>query len=494
MDDSPSIKTGKPESDPHTLPRFKLGMNKIGIGSLSFPSASIDINKGGNGNGNGNGNWNKDGNANSFSSSIPIVSVNHTGVPGSFVSSSLTDGIQDSKDDERLDDATPVYNNDDADYNEDINSNNDSSFLSQKTSNAKVLSKRLSRHFASKLRLDEFLQISLAANGGGSGGGDSKKFVKPISMENDILDGSSYGSATHPQGITESGLDIIDEPELTNQLNSETEDIENTDEREQFEMETEDNLLDNGKLGSDKDNLKNDNDSKNFEIDPSLKDNKLIGDRIPSIENENNTTTGIQVAAPVKNIVECGLDDGEEYEDIDVEYLADQKQQQENVLPNNNFGSNNNTTVENDTQDTDDAGDGKDSGIADEDEDEDEGNKSTSDEDESNGQHEDESDDPLNVKELALSFDYLTYKIQDRVKTLSENIEVNLSFSKSNYEMEIFKITENLEHVKMLIKECDYLNDEFSKLEQINLISRDFVSRLTKLDKRLKIQLKNLKK
>ncbi|GMG00349.1 unnamed protein product [[Candida] boidinii] len=124
--------------------------------------------------------------------------------------------------------------------------------------------------------------------------------------------------------------------------------------------------------------------------------------------NENNTTTGIQVAAPVKNIVECGLDDGEEYEDIDVEYLADQKQQQENVLPNNNFGSNNNTTVENDTQDTDDAGDGKDSGIADEDEDEDEGNKSTSDEDESNGQHEDESDDPLNVKELALSFDYLT--------------------------------------------------------------------------------------
>ncbi|GMF06219.1 unnamed protein product [[Candida] boidinii] len=108
--------------------------------------------------------------------------------------------------------------------------------------------------------------------------------------------------------------------------------------------------------------------------------------------------------------------------------------------------------------------------------------------------YEDESDDPLNVKELALSFDYLTYKIQDRVKTLSENIEVNLSFSKSNYEMEIFKITENLEHVKMLIKECDYLNDEFSKLEQINLISRDFVSRLTILDKRLKIQLKNLKK
>ncbi|GMF63580.1 unnamed protein product [[Candida] boidinii] len=120
-------------------------------------------------------------------------------------------------------------------------------------------------------------------------------------MENDILNGSSYGSATHSQGITESGLDIIDEPELANQLDSETEDIENTDEREQFEMETEDNLLD-GKLGSDKDNLKNDNDSENIEIYPSLKANKLIGDRIPSIENENTTTTGIQVAAPVKNI------------------------------------------------------------------------------------------------------------------------------------------------------------------------------------------------
>ncbi|GMF07670.1 unnamed protein product [[Candida] boidinii] len=199
MDDSPTIKTGKSESmfvsDPHALPRFKLGINNIGIGSLSFPSASIDINKGGNGNGNGNGNWNKDDNASSltFPSSIPIVSVNHTGVPGSFVSSSLTDDIQDSKDDERLGDATAVYNNDDTDYNEDINSNNDSSFSSQKTSTAKVLSKRLSRHFASKLRLDEFLQ-KLAANGGGGGGGgggDSKKFVKAISMENDILNGSS---------------------------------------------------------------------------------------------------------------------------------------------------------------------------------------------------------------------------------------------------------------------------------------------------------------
>ncbi|OWB72217.1 hypothetical protein B5S31_g1924 [[Candida] boidinii] len=506
MNGRPSIETGKSESmvvsGSHTLPRFTLGLNNIGIRPISIPSASIDINKGEiiNGNGNGNGNIKGD-NSNSltYPSSIPIVSVNNTGVPGSFVSSILNDDLQDNKDDERLGDYTDVYHNDDTDFNEYNDNNNDSSFSSQRTSNAKVLSKRLSRHFASKLRLDESLQSSLAANGGG----DHKKFIKPSSTENGILNGSSNGSTTSQRHITENGIDTTGEPGLTSQLDLETVDTENNDEREQFEMETEDDILDNGKLVGDKDNLKNDNDNKNIEIESNQKDNMYKGETVPTIDDINDTTREIQSSDPVTTTVECGLDDGEEYEDIDDEYLEDQqlKQHQENNLPNNNYGTTNSSNLETNAQVTDNDGEGEGEGtdIADEDddEDEDEGNTSTDDEDESNDQHgmnEDESDDPLNVKELALSFDYLTYKIQDRVKTLSENIEVNLSFSKSNYEMEIFKITENLENVKMLIRECDSLNDEFSKLEQINLISRDFVSRLTKLDKRLKIQLKNLKK
>ncbi|GMF02128.1 unnamed protein product [[Candida] boidinii] len=88
---------------------------------------------------------------------------------------------------------------------------------------------------------------------------------------------------------------------------------------------------------------------------------------------------------------------------------------QENNLPNNNYGTTNSSNLETNAQVTDNDGEGEGEGtdIADEDddEDEDEGNTSTDDEDESNDQHgmnEDESDDPLNVKELALSFDYLT--------------------------------------------------------------------------------------
>ncbi|CDK24618.1 unnamed protein product [Kuraishia capsulata CBS 1993] len=94
-------------------------------------------------------------------------------------------------------------------------------------------------------------------------------------------------------------------------------------------------------------------------------------------------------------------------------------------------------------------------------------------------------DDPLEVKSLALEFDYLIYKIQDRVKTLSDQTKDSVTAQKVNYENDIARINANIGQINDLVRECDLIENEFVKIEQISQIAKDFTMRLTQVEKKL---------
>ncbi|ODV87776.1 hypothetical protein CANARDRAFT_25990 [[Candida] arabinofermentans NRRL YB-2248] len=105
-----------------------------------------------------------------------------------------------------------------------------------------------------------------------------------------------------------------------------------------------------------------------------------------------------------------------------------------------------------------------------------------------------EDDDPLHVRELALNYDYLLFKIQEHTQQLSQKIEANVSHSKQKYENEINSIENHLRKVMELSHDCDLLNLEIDKLEQLDLITKDFTNRLVEIDQRMKIHSRKFKR
>ncbi|ODV62234.1 Cnl1p ASCRUDRAFT_24961, partial [Ascoidea rubescens DSM 1968] len=88
-------------------------------------------------------------------------------------------------------------------------------------------------------------------------------------------------------------------------------------------------------------------------------------------------------------------------------------------------------------------------------------------------------DDPLNVKQLALNFDYLIYKINDRIKSLAE--ETELSVSNKRYNVEVFiedEIQSEVVKFKDLNDQLDELLNDFLKVQQIDMIVKDFKQRI----------------
>lgn len=97
-----------------------------------------------------------------------------------------------------------------------------------------------------------------------------------------------------------------------------------------------------------------------------------------------------------------------------------------------------------------------------------------------------DGDDPLQVRQLALNYDYLMYKIQDHTIALSEKVAQNVDYTQKQNEDAIARIHEHIAAAKLLISECDRTNEEIDKLEQLQLMTRDFKDRLRGIDKRLK--------
>ncbi|QPG76322.1 hypothetical protein FOA43_003708 [Brettanomyces nanus] len=95
-------------------------------------------------------------------------------------------------------------------------------------------------------------------------------------------------------------------------------------------------------------------------------------------------------------------------------------------------------------------------------------------------------DDPLEVRRLALTFDYLMYKIQDHVTGLSDAVTQNVDYTKKQRQLELSQINRDIHDARKLISECNCINLEIDKLEQLQLMTRDFKERLTVIDSRTK--------
>ncbi|VEU20037.1 DEKNAAC100279 [Brettanomyces naardenensis] len=97
-----------------------------------------------------------------------------------------------------------------------------------------------------------------------------------------------------------------------------------------------------------------------------------------------------------------------------------------------------------------------------------------------------EEEDPLQVRRLALTFDYLMYKIQDHTTVLSEAVAQNVDYTKKQQEFEISQVNRRIKEARKIINECNRTDLEIDKLEQLQLMTRDFRDRLASLDTRLK--------
>lgn len=99
-----------------------------------------------------------------------------------------------------------------------------------------------------------------------------------------------------------------------------------------------------------------------------------------------------------------------------------------------------------------------------------------------------EPEDPLGLKELALNYDYLIYKINDYVKNLSEQTFESVCLKDKMIKEEILgkklDLDNEMERVDHLIAKCDELELEFLKLDQLNLFIDDFKKRVKNLENR----------
>lgn len=97
-----------------------------------------------------------------------------------------------------------------------------------------------------------------------------------------------------------------------------------------------------------------------------------------------------------------------------------------------------------------------------------------------------EEDDPLGVKKLALSFDYLLYKISEKMEGLAQQTEASVISRKEEADRELVDVESSMGYLKALIQKCDELDNDFSKIEQISVIVGDFKERIKDLEPKIK--------
>lgn len=95
-------------------------------------------------------------------------------------------------------------------------------------------------------------------------------------------------------------------------------------------------------------------------------------------------------------------------------------------------------------------------------------------------------DDPFELKELAVNYDYLIYKINDTIATLSEktfqSINNKNKLINESYLNDQLQLNEELQDIDKLITQSKELEMTFMKLDQLNLFVEDFKSRISYLE------------
>lgn len=96
------------------------------------------------------------------------------------------------------------------------------------------------------------------------------------------------------------------------------------------------------------------------------------------------------------------------------------------------------------------------------------------------------NEDPLEITPLAVSYDYLVYKIKDHILTLAESTYLSV---KKKHELVDDYLTKQLdlhteiESIDALIKECTSLQQDMQKLQQLRMFIDDFKVRMDAVEK-----------
>lgn len=96
-------------------------------------------------------------------------------------------------------------------------------------------------------------------------------------------------------------------------------------------------------------------------------------------------------------------------------------------------------------------------------------------------------DDPLGLKELAIRYDYLMFKIQDRISSLADqtyqSVLAKQTAIEDNYFKEQLNLDSKIDEINKVVDSCNELELEFMKLEQIEGFINDFKQRLVGLER-----------
>ncbi|KAK6200241.1 uncharacterized protein RJT21DRAFT_114667 [Scheffersomyces amazonensis] len=95
--------------------------------------------------------------------------------------------------------------------------------------------------------------------------------------------------------------------------------------------------------------------------------------------------------------------------------------------------------------------------------------------------------DPLEIKQLALSYDYLIYKINDHIANLADDTYETIRHKQSLIEINYFEdqldLPGQLQEVDRLLEQCNQLELDFLKLDQLRMFIGDFKNRIDALER-----------
>ncbi|CAH2354793.1 biogenesis of lysosome-related organelles complex 1 subunit Cnl1p [[Candida] railenensis] len=97
-----------------------------------------------------------------------------------------------------------------------------------------------------------------------------------------------------------------------------------------------------------------------------------------------------------------------------------------------------------------------------------------------------DEEDPLGLRNLAVQYDYLMFKINDRLSTLSDQTYQSViskqNAIENNYIGDQLKLTEQIKEIDDIILSCKEIELELMKLDQIESFVSDFKERVVALE------------
>ena len=91
-----------------------------------------------------------------------------------------------------------------------------------------------------------------------------------------------------------------------------------------------------------------------------------------------------------------------------------------------------------------------------------------------------EEEDALGINKLIVDYDYLLYKINDRVQSIQYRTDLLCKRQNQLIGDDIIRglIDVNIDHFKHILKQCDELENHFDMMDQIDMIVQTFKNRL----------------